>query len=126
MQAVPVPVSNVPVRYEKQRQSRVLHSHSTVSGVVVESTWEGAEYNAIPFCPFVGLERTKPHVFYQEKWPAGSYTTGVASGRALLCFVNSFIQNLPPPVNPSTCIKIMVHQDTWQALFFCKVKRSIT
>jgi hypothetical protein len=36
-------------------------------------------------CPFVGLERTKPHVFCQEKWPAGPYTTRVASGRALLC-----------------------------------------
>lgn len=83
-------VSKVPVRCETQWQSCFLHSHSTVSRVVVETTWEGAEHNT-------GLERTKPHVFCQDKWPAGSYTTRVASGRGFLLLILLYsIPSLPP------------------------------
>lgn len=82
-------VSNVPVRCETQWKSCVLHSHSTVSRVVVETAWEGAEHNT-------GLERTKPHVFSQDKWPAGSYTTRVASGRGFLLL--SLLYSIPSPL----------------------------
>lgn len=98
--------SNVPVRCEARWQSCVLHSHSTVSRVVVETTWEGAEHNT-------GLERTKPHVFCQDKWPSGSYTTRVASGRGFLLLILLYGTPPLPPASLSTCIKIMVHQDTW-------------
>lgn len=103
-------VSNVPVRCELQWQACVLHSHSAVSRVVVETTWEVAEHNT-------GLERTKPHVFRQDKWPAGSYTTRVASGRGFLLLILLYSIPSPPlPASLSTCIKIMAHQDTWQAV----------
>jgi len=98
------------VRCELQWQACVLHSHSAVSRVVVETTWEVAEHNT-------GLERTKPHVFRQDKWPAGSYTTRVASGRGFLLLILLYSIPSPPlPASLSTCIKIMAHQDTWQAV----------
>jgi hypothetical protein len=81
-------VSNVPVRCETQWQSCVLHSHSAVSRVVVETAWEGAEHNT-------GLERTKPHVFSQDKWPAGSYSTRVVSGRGFLLLI--LLYSIPSP-----------------------------
>ena len=59
-----------------------------------ETTWEGAEHNT-------GLERTKPHVFYQDKWPAGSYTTRVASGRGFLLLILLYSIPSPPLKLPS-------------------------
>lgn len=85
-------VSNVPVRCETQCQACVLYSHSAVSRVVVETKWEVAEHNT-------GLERTKPHVFRQDKWPAGSYTTRVASGRGFLLLI--LLYSIPFPSPPS-------------------------
>ena len=92
--------------WDMKRKGRAV---SFIPTVVVEPTWEGAVHNT-------GLERTKPRVLCQDKWPAGSYATRVASGRGFLLLI--LLCSIPTPSTLSTCIKIMVHRDTWQAWFF--------
>jgi hypothetical protein len=112
-------VSKVPVRCETQWQSCFLHSHSTVSRVVVETTWEGAEHNT-------GLERTKPHVFCQDKWPAGSYTTRVASGRGFLLLILLYSIPSLPPNSPLYLYWNNGTSGHMASTIFCNLKRTIT